>query len=738
MFVPSAAAFLASMCIMIAELVAGRLISRHLGQSLYTWTSCIGVFLTGISVGNYLGGRLADRYPPRPALAVLFLISSVTCLLSPLLNRVIGDWTLLWELSWPLRIFLHVTLTFIAPAVLLGTIGPVVAKMALAESRQQTGATIGQVYAWGAVGSIVGTYLTGFYLVSAMGSVATLVAVAVLLAAAAAWFGGSAVRVARLWLVASLALAATLALPGGLPQGVAVALAFRDAPDDSVLFDAESRYSYVQVRAQDPERNDRIMVLDRLVHSIRDLRHPERLMYDYTWVYEAVIDRLAPAGRPVRTLVIGGGGFSFPSYLAATRPGSEVHVAEIDPVVTQAAREAFGLVDDPGLVVYDRDARQVTSDLLRRRRAGEAFEPFQFIMGDTVNDYAVPYHLTTREFATQVRDLLRPDGAYLLNMIDDLETGRFVGSMLRTCREVFPHVQVVAVDGQQQGRSTFVAICSVEPLPLDGLAEEIRARHPFRGMPLSAAEMDAVAARGQVLTDDHAPVDTLLLSSPGRQYDHTVDAFTRAGVEAARRGDLATARSLFERGSRFGGGTPLLLYNLALACANNGDAEGALQALRRTLERDPQNVDAHDLAGRLLAERGLMDDAVRHWEFVLRFDPDRTGALNNLGGAYLARGDYANAETTLRRLVAAHPDYADGYHNLALVSVQAGRLQDAIALYRQALDRDPNLAETHYNLAVLLAQQGDLAGAREHLQQAAALRPDVPQIRGALDQLPMP
>ncbi|MFA5251569.1 MAG: fused MFS/spermidine synthase, partial [Phycisphaerae bacterium] len=64
-FIPSATVFLSSACIMVLELVAGRLIARHLGSSLYTWTSVIGVVLAGITIGNYLGGRIADRFEAR-------------------------------------------------------------------------------------------------------------------------------------------------------------------------------------------------------------------------------------------------------------------------------------------------------------------------------------------------------------------------------------------------------------------------------------------------------------------------------------------------------------------------------------------------------------------------------------------------------------------------------------------------------------------------------------------------
>src|SRR3989339_1213055 len=125
-FIPGVTVFFSSACIMIIELVAGRLIARNLGSSLYTWTSIIGVVLAGITIGNYLGGRIADKYAARKALAVLFCLASVACVIIIILNNVVGGWILLWKLSWPARVFCHVSIVFLLPSTILGMISPVV------------------------------------------------------------------------------------------------------------------------------------------------------------------------------------------------------------------------------------------------------------------------------------------------------------------------------------------------------------------------------------------------------------------------------------------------------------------------------------------------------------------------------------------------------------------------------------------------------------------------------------
>jgi MFS family permease len=184
LFIPCATVFISSFCIMVLELVAGRIIARFLGSSLYTWTSVIGIVLAGITLGNYAGGRLADRFRPIKVLSILFAICAVACLITIVSNNIAGRWTWLWQFNWPTRIFLHVTAVFLLPSALLGTISPVVAKMAL-EKGLPTGRTIGDIYAWGAAGSIVGTFAAGYYLIALMGTISiiwTIVAIMIVMA----------------------------------------------------------------------------------------------------------------------------------------------------------------------------------------------------------------------------------------------------------------------------------------------------------------------------------------------------------------------------------------------------------------------------------------------------------------------------------------------------------------------------------------------------------------------------
>ncbi len=239
LLIPCATVFISSFCIMVVELVAGRMIARFLGSSLYTWTSVIGVVLAGITIGNYIGGRAADKWPAKKVLAVLFALASGACVATVILNNLTGDWTWLWQFDWPTRVFLHVTIVFLLPSVALGTISPVVAKNAL-DRGMPTGRTVGDIYAWGAAGSIAGTFAAGYYLIAMMGTVAIVWTVAAAMMVMALLYGGASMRTIKGAAVVLLCLIALGNAPWGWATTAGAATGLREPFDKNVLYTDET------------------------------------------------------------------------------------------------------------------------------------------------------------------------------------------------------------------------------------------------------------------------------------------------------------------------------------------------------------------------------------------------------------------------------------------------------------------------------------------------------------------
>lgn len=210
----------------------------------------------------------------------------------------------------------------------------------------------------------------------------------------------------------------------------------------------------------------------------------------------------------MRALFIGGGGYSLPRFLEVWFRDSEIEVIEIDPVVTDVAFTELGLDPETRIRTYNQDARMKVLDL----------EPgsYNLIVGDAFNDVSVPYHLATRNFNEDVRELLAPDGVYTVNIVDNLWHGRFLRAFVSTLGETFEHVAVVgtAQTWELDGRSTSVVIASNEPITRPDLRlGAIRyGRTEPRGylMPDDVFERWMEGRPRVVLTDDFAPVDQML------------------------------------------------------------------------------------------------------------------------------------------------------------------------------------------------------------------------------------
>lgn len=476
---PGTFAFVGSGCLLVLEILAGRIVAPSLGISLYTWTSVIGVVLAGLSLGNWIGGRIADWRPGRSTLSLLYLLSAIASTLVLALSKNIDAIAAPTSWSAELQVLWLTAILFLLPSVLLGTITPMIVKLSLS-SLDVTGRVVGRIQAAATLGSIVGVFATGFVLISSFGTRPVVAAVAIALLALALlsdpfWERRSG--------------------DSGLPTNVALAslvvalftvglAASYDSPCVK-----ESNYYCIGVER---DGDIKILSLDMLIHGYVSTQDPYQLVYPYERVYGAVVDAKFNKQRRLEGFAIGGGAFTFPRWLERNHNGHTV-VAEIDKEVTAVARKEFGLVDTPAIEIVHKDARPV----LRDRPKGERYD---VVLGDAFGDIAIPYHLVTREFDELVASRLKPDGIYLVNVVDGVNYD-FLRSYIHTLRQAFPYVDLVAVPGESGGgaRATFVVGASKQPLPKTQTT-------------LTPQQLAAFLAQREAttLTDDHVPVDQLL------------------------------------------------------------------------------------------------------------------------------------------------------------------------------------------------------------------------------------
>jgi MFS family permease len=448
----AALVFISSGSVLVLEILGIRLLAPYVGLTIETTTVIIGTVLAGIATGAALGGRAADRLDERRLLAGLLVAGGVLAIATVPIARGLGS---------ALRDDAGAAAALIAgfalfpPAAVLSAVTPTVARLQLRDLAT-TGEVVGRLSAWATAGGLVGTFATGFVIVPLLATDVAVAVVGVLL----------------------IGLGLTVARYGALIGAAAGALVLAGATVAAgAPCDAETVYHCARVEQDESRPSGRVLRLEQLRHSYVDLEDPTHLEFDYTqWMGDAIDDQ--PDGR-LDAVFIGGGGFTLPRYIAATRPGSRSRVLEVDGDLVELARERLGLRTGPDLRVRVGDAR-VT---LR----GEPTDSAHLVVGDAFGGVAVPWHLTTVEFARDIRRVLRPDGLYLLNVID-YEPLNLVRAEDATLREVFEHVALV---GHPAPGGNHVFLASDAPLP-----------------PLPARALEVTG--GAVLRDDDAPADQLL------------------------------------------------------------------------------------------------------------------------------------------------------------------------------------------------------------------------------------
>lgn len=485
---PGAAAavvFLASGVVLVLEIAALRLVAPYVGLTLETNTAVIGTALAAIAFGAWTGGRLADTTDAGRLLAPLLIGGGVLTMLSLPIVRFVG--ALAGGTPAVSVVLLLALATVFAPVALLSAVSPMVVKLQLTDL-DRTGTVVGRLSGIGTLGAIIATFVTGFVLLAAFPTTTILIGagtVAIVTGSAVGWHRrtvtGSTPRVAALTLL-PIAPLLVLTAPGPC--------------------DVETEYHCARVEV-DPDRpTGRVLWLDTLRHSYIDVAAPTHLEFRYIRAIAAAADAQWPAGRPISALHIGGGGFTLPRYLAATRTGTTSTVLEIDPGVVALDRRELDLDSVPGLTVRIGDARTALGSQPSGRH--------HLVVGDAFGGLAVPWHLTTKEAVEQVRATMRDDGVYAVNVID-YPPDRFTRAELATLRAVFPHVAMMAAPGVVAGTAggNHVLLASPSPLPLDEIAANLQRRQLVWSI-LDDAATARFAGDAAVLRDDHAPVDQLI------------------------------------------------------------------------------------------------------------------------------------------------------------------------------------------------------------------------------------
>jgi spermidine synthase len=461
------------------EIAASRLLAPYFGSSTIVWANIIGLILIYLSLGYWLGGKIADRHPDPRVLGRIILVAAAFIAILPFVSKPILDLAVrgLDAISAGAIVgsFFAALALFAVPVTLLGCVSPFAIRLALADV-STAGAVSGRLYAISTVGSILGTFVSAILTIPLIGTQRTMLGAAALLA------GSAALMLGRRWQAATVAVAALLAIPTGAIKA-----------SDGLIFEAESTYQYIQVL----ERSDgaRVLHLNEGV-AVHSVWRPDTVLTGSEWDMFLVVPPLLD--RPVRRmLVIGNAGGTTTRAFGELYPDVAIDGVEIDREVTEAGRRYLGLGDNPKLTVYDEDGRPYLE---------RTDERYDVIAIDAYRQPYIPFYLTTKEFFELVRSRLEPGGVVALNVEavpGDRRLSEAIGS---TILAAFPQAW-----RWKALRFNELVLGFDRPISEETLAARAATLQPQIAVlgRLFAQDAEAVRRTREPLTDDRAPVEWL-------------------------------------------------------------------------------------------------------------------------------------------------------------------------------------------------------------------------------------
>jgi predicted membrane-bound spermidine synthase len=470
---------------MAYEIVGSRVLGPYLGTSIFIWTSLIGIVLASLSLGYWLGGRLADREPSYPRLAWIILLSGIFILLSNLFKDLFLRHlpSLLPGLRW--QSIVSSLILFAPAAVMLGMVSPYAVRLKI-KALETSGRTVGNLYALSTIGSIVGTFLAGFFLLPLTGTTALIYGLAIVQALLSVFLFLYANKLKSGVLSLFLLLLSSYSL---LAANVRV----------SAYIDTDTHYNRVWIyNAIDPVSGKEARFM-RINNESSSAMFPgsDSLVFPYARNY-SLAEQLTPGFRS--TLMLGGAAYSFPKYFLRAYPTASMDVVEIDPELTHLAREHFHLKDDPRLGIFHEDARTYINSCQ---------EKYDVVYGDLFrSQYTLPWHLTTLEAAVEYYRVLNDGGCMMVNIISPIQGpgSRFLSAELATFSKVFDHVRIYGIDDPDE-RETIQSIMLVA----------MKSKGEFPAVDLSGytvSDVTGLVPGGiPILTDDFAPVDYFMAAA---------------------------------------------------------------------------------------------------------------------------------------------------------------------------------------------------------------------------------
>lgn len=466
---------------MILELNASRIITPYAGNTIHTWTNVIGIILISLALGYLLGGRLADYSPKLRNISILLVLTAI---------YVIGIAYLYPDVLYFLyknipdvrvQAFISGLALFSIPSICLAAISPFIAKSVLTNLKN-AGSKIGLVYTASTLGSILGTYITGYILIAYFGSRTILLMVSIMLCLLGVTLQIFFKKELLVWFL----------FIGYLICGL---FFYFNHSSLNILVDDESQYQKIWIydRKNSQGKYERTLATDQYVAQGRSYVNDSTSLVSLYTKYFDLFSYFNP--EATNTLMLGGGSYAYPRYFLHKYQNKTMDVVEIDKKITEYAYKYFELQDNLRLNIYHDDARHFMNKNTKK---------YDVIFIDVFTSASIPYHLMTQEAVKTYYDSLSTDGIVIFNVISSIEGEKkyTLLALSKTFSSIFPKLIILPtldVDPKEQQNIIIVALknedknYSEAPEEMKDFLSRRLEGTPYTDLPL--------------FTDDYAPID---------------------------------------------------------------------------------------------------------------------------------------------------------------------------------------------------------------------------------------
>lgn len=422
--------FLSGMTSLAVEFAASRLLGNVFGTSNIVWASIIGLILIYLTLGYWLGGKLADRSPKIETLLLVLLWAGFTVGLVPIISRPVLSISAnaFDQLEIPILFgsFAAVLILFSVPVTLLGVASPFAIKLLLTDTGR-VGGIAGKISAVSTLGSFLGTFLTVIVLIPLIGTYRTFLILSLTMIVAVL-LGLLLIKQYKLILI-------NLWMPLTIIVLLIIGVRGTDKKSEGLIYETESAYNYIQVLQQGDYRFLRLNE-GQGVHSIY---HPTEYFYGGPWSQVLVAPYFNPSpvnpSKVNRIAILGLAAGTTARQANVVYPGAKVDGFEIDPEIIRVGETYFGM-SLPNLNAIAEDARWG----LEKNE-----QHYDIISVDAYKPPYIPAHMTTVEFFRVVSSHLSPSGVMVINVGRSPINRDLIDALATTINQVFSKVFITDI-----------------------------------------------------------------------------------------------------------------------------------------------------------------------------------------------------------------------------------------------------------------------------------------------------